>query len=304
MNVVVAGGTGFLGRALVSSLLADGHVVTVLSRRPTPTLPGGAQSAVWLSRAGHGDGAWRRTVYGADAVINLAGAPLAERRWSAAHKHAIAASRVEATAALVQALAASSPRPPVLVSASAVGYYGPLGDEPVTEAAPAGRDFLAGVCAAWEAEALAARDLGVRVVVLRTGLVLGRHGGALARLVAPFRLFAGGPLGDGRQWMPWIHIDDAVGIIRHAIERDAVMGAVHLTAPEPVRNRTFARTLGQVLGRPAALPVPAFALRLALGEMAQALLLSGQRAVPEAALRAGYAFRHDALHGALEELLG
>lgn len=303
MNVVVAGGTGFLGSALVSSLIADGHVVTVLSRSARPALASGARSMPWLSPTGRSDGDWRRVLSEADAVVNLAGAPLAQRRWSAAYKHVIAASRVEATAALVEALAASSPRPTVLVSASAVGYYGSPGDEPVTEGHPAGRDFLAGVCAAWEAAAVPARGLGVRVVLLRTGLVLGRDGGALGRLVAPFRLFMGGPLGDGRQWMPWIHVDDAVGIMRHAIDRDDLAGAVHLTAPEPVRNRTFAHELGRVLGRPAAVPAPAFALRLALGEMAQALLLSGQRAMPQAALQAGYAFRHDDLHRALDELL-
>ncbi len=303
MRVVVSGGTGFIGRALTASLDGDGHEVIVLSRHRAPAVAPGAQVVRWRGGADDAQGEWRRLVDGADAMVNLAGASLADGRWTETRRRAILESRVRATRALVQAMADAGTRPQALVSASAVGYYGPLGDERVTEAHGPGSDFLAGVCAAWEEEARAAEALGVRVVLLRTGLVLGRGGGALPRLAMPFRLFLGGPLGGGRQWMPWIHIDDVVGIIRLALERGDMAGPVNVTAPGPVRNREFARALGRALGRPAVLPAPAFALRLALGDMADALLLSGQRAVPERAAKAGYAFRHADLTRALGNLL-
>src|SRR5690606_31494290 len=236
----------------------------------------------------------------ADAVVNLAGAGIA-RRWTRAAKRLILDSRVRTTEAVVRALQrAGGPR--VLVNASAVGYYGPRGDERVTEREGPGDDFLARVCRAWEAAAVEAERAGVRVVRLRTGFVVGR-GGGLRLMALPFRLFVGGPLGSGRQWMPWIHIEDVVGMIRFALDRDDVSGPLNVSAPEPVRNRDFAWGLGGVLGRPSVFPAPALALRLVMGEAAD-MILTGQRAVPEAALAAGYRFRFTDPEAALRDVLG
>ena len=249
-----------------------------------------------------GTGAWTSALEGADAVINLAGESIGAGRWSAARKQRIEDSRVQATRSLVEAIAASSAPPPVFISGSAVGYYGPCGDEVVTEESPAGADFLAHVCATWEAEAARAASSSVRVVRLRTGLVLDRRGGALPRMLLPFKLGAGGPLGSGRQYWPWIHIDDWVNLVRWAIVTPALSGPVNVTSPNPVTNAEFARSLGRAMHRPAFLPTPGFALRLMLGEMADGLLLSGQRAVPAKALDAGFAFRYPQLDDALASL--
>lgn len=304
MKVVVAGGTGFLGRPLVAALTARGDAVTVLSRGEAVALPPAARSLRWLT-ADADEGAWRRAVAAADAVVNLAGTSLADRRWTPSHKERILQSRLRATGALVAAMADGAAGPRTLVSASAVGYYGACGDEPISDADPpaAGSDFLAGVCIAWEAAAREAESLGARVVLLRTGLVLGADGGALARLAMPFRLFVGGPLGDGRQWLPWIHRDDAVALVRHTLERDDLSGPVHVTAPTPVTNRAFATALGRALRRPAFLPAPGLALRLALGEMADALLLAGQRALPDRAVESGFAYVYGGLDAALADLV-
>ncbi|PZN10023.1 MAG: TIGR01777 family protein, partial [Bacillota bacterium] len=221
-----------------------------------------------------------------------------------AQKERILQSRLRATRALVQAMEAAQRPPRLLLSGSAVGYYGPRGDEVVTETGRPGTDFLSRVSVAWEEEARRAEAAGVRVALLRTGVVLAREGGALPRLVLPFRFFAGGPLGSGRQWVPWIHLDDLVDLITFLLGSDDAAGPYNGTAPEPVTNREFARVLGRVLGRPAWLPAPAPALRLVLGEMADALLLSGQRAVPERALAAGFRFRYPDLEKALRHLLG
>jgi uncharacterized protein (TIGR01777 family) len=233
-----------------------------------------------------------------DAVVNLAGESIADGRWTDARKRAIRESRVEATRALVAAMRTASPRPRVLVSGSAIGFYGDTGDAEVDESTPAGTGFLADVCRAWEAEATKAEPLDIRVVRARFGIILGPDGGALARMLLPFRAFVGGPIGSGRQWMSWVQRDDAIGLVRTAIENEALSGPLDVTAPAPVRNADFARTLGHVLERPAVVPTPAFALRLALGEMAS-MLLTGQRVLPAAALAAGYAFRHPELEGAL-----
>lgn len=299
MHVVVAGGTGFIGRALVDALLREGRRVTVLTRRSEEearrVLPGGAAVVGWQ---GNEDTA--PLPADADAVVNLAGAGIA-RRWTRAAKRLILDSRVRTTEAVVRALQrAGGPR--VLVNASAVGYYGPRGDERVTEREGPGDDFLARVCRAWEAAAVEAERAGVRVVRLRTGFVVGR-GGGLRLMALPFRLFVGGPLGSGRQWMPWIHIEDVVGMIRFALDRDDVSGPLNVSAPEPVRNRDFARALGRVLGRPSVFPAPALALRLVMGEAAD-MILTGQRSVPEAALAAGYRFRFTDPEAALRDVLG
>jgi uncharacterized protein len=287
MRVLLTGGTGFIGASLNRALRGAGHAVTVVSRDPGRV----TSSAVSWDRVGE-------VVRGADALVNLAGAPIAGARWTAAQKQRIRESRVTATRALVDAAGAAATPPAVLVSASAVGYYGPRGDEPLDESAPAGEGFLADVCRAWEVEAERAETLGMRVVRLRIGVVLGPGGGALARMQAPFRAFVGGPLGSGRQWMSWIHVDDVAGLILGALGSERYRGPVNATAPRPVTNREFCATLGRTLARPSWLPAPAFALRLAFGEMAD-MLLTGQRVVPRAAEQSGYRWRYPELLTAL-----
>ena len=287
MRVLVTGGTGFIGAALCHALTGAGHAVTVVTRDPAHI----AAAAIGWERV---SAAVRET----DALVNLAGEPLGSRRWSVRQKELIRQSRVLATRTLVDAIAGAEPRPRVLVNASAVGYYGPRDDEPLDESAGPGAGFLADVCRAWEEEARRAEDLGLRVVRLRLGVVLAADGGALARMLPPFRAFVGGPIGSGRQWMSWIHRDDVTGLVVAALGNDGYRGPVNATAPEPVTNREFAKALGRALARPAWLPTPASALRLALGEMAE-LLLAGQRVLPGVADRLGYQWRYPELGGAL-----
>ncbi|HXH24317.1 MAG TPA: TIGR01777 family oxidoreductase [Vicinamibacterales bacterium] len=301
MHIVIAGGTGLLGRALARAALAAGHRITILSRRPRHP-----HAVHWP--AAEGDRAWWRVVDGCDAVVNLAGAPIAERRWTAARKEEIRRSRIDSTRAIVAAIRAVERPPAVLLNASAIGIYGPRGDEAVTEETPPGRDFLADVCQEWERAALEAAAPrpgsahGTRVVLLRTGLVLDRHGGALPRLALPFRFCAGGPLGSGQQYMSWIHRDDWTALVMSAMLAPGLAGAINLTAPSPVRNAEMARTLGRVLRRPSFVRTPAFALRLALGEMADAMILTGQRVLPARAQAHGFAFRFPELEAALRDL--
>ena len=242
------------------------------------------------------------TIDGAGAVVNLAGESIAARRWTAAQKNRILESRVRATRSLVEAIAKASVPPPVFVSGSAVGYYGPLGDEVSTEETRPGSDFLAQVCAAWEAEASRAATDRTRVVCIRTGLVLEKDGGALPKMLPPFWFGAGGPVGSGRQYWPWIHRDDWIALVKWAIATPAADGAINATAPTPETNRAFAQALGRAMHRPSLMPAPAFALRLLLGEMADALLLSGQRAVPAKAQRLGFTFKYSRLDDALREI--
>ena len=295
MKIVVAGGTGLLGSALVSRLEGEGHDVRVLTRRPRAP-----KHVAWQPDGSAGSA--MGVVNGADAVVNLAGESIAAGRWTAARKARILDSRVAATRSLVKAIRAAAQRPSVFVSGSAVGYYGPHGDEPLTEEAPAGTDFLATVCTQWEAEAKAA-ETWTRVIRLRTGLVLDDTGGALPRIVLPFRLFAGGPVGSGRQYWSWIHIADWVGIAEWAIATRDLTGPVNATAPAPVTNREFAKTVGRVLHRPAVLPTPSLPLRVLLGEMADALLLTGQRVLPARAQQQGYHFRFPTLEPALSDVM-
>ncbi|HYM24343.1 MAG TPA: TIGR01777 family oxidoreductase [Vicinamibacterales bacterium] len=302
MRTVIAGGTGFLGRPLAASLAAHGHHVTLLSRSAdSHGAPASGQplQVAWLPDGSAG--AWASVVDGADAVVNLAGESIAGRRWTAAQKAKILDSRVNATRSLVAAIANARTPPRVFVSGSAVGYYGPLGDEIVDETARPGGDFLANVCAAWEAEAARAADR-CRVVCIRTGLVLERDGGALPQMLPPFWFGAGGPVGSGRQYWPWIHRADWIAMVEWAIATTAVNGPIDVTAPTPETNRSFAQALGRALHRPAFLPAPAFALRLLLGEMADALLLSGQRAVPAQAQRLGFTFSYSRLDDALSAI--
>lgn len=299
MHVLITGGTGFIGRELAASLLADGHAVTVLTREITSSgnrVPNGAKAIRDLARAD-----------AVDAVVNLAGANLGGTRWNPVTKMGFRTSRIDTTRRLVDWMSRLGTRPKVLVSGSAIGWYGPQGDEVLTESAPAGGDFSATLCRDWEAEALKAAALGVRVCTVRTGIVLGPSGpaggGALAQMLPAFRLGGGGPMGSGRQWMSWVHRADLVALIRFLIERETASGPYNGTAPEPVTNAEFAKTLGRVLKRPAILPMPGFALKLIVGEMAE-ILLSGQRVVPQAALDQGFRFRFPTLEAALRDVLG
>lgn len=292
MQVLVTGGTGFIGRPLCARLHEAGHVVSVLTRDPARARVPEARCVDALEQVGE-----------VEAVINLAGASLFDRRWTPAYKQVLRASRIDGTRRLVDWMAQLSRPPRVLVSGSAVGWYGPRDDTPLDEGAAPGEDFAAWLCRGWEAEALKASAFGVRTCLLRTGIVLDRGGGALEKLLLPFRFGLGGPMGDGRQWMSWIHREDLVRLIVWLIGHEDAQGAFNGTAPEPVVNRAFARTLGAVLHRPAVLPTPGFALRLAFGEMA-GLLLTGQRALPAAALAAGFRFRHATLEAALMRSIG
>jgi uncharacterized protein (TIGR01777 family) len=297
LKIVIAGGSGFLGRPLAERLASEGHRVVVLGRRP-PAVPTAALRFVEWSADGSTE-AWAAEIEDADAVVNLTGESIAGKRWSAAHKARILDSRVNATRALVEAIGRAAKPPAVFVSGSAVGYYGPLGDDIATEDRTAGSDFLASVCVQWEAEAARAASARTRLACVRTGLVLDRDGGALPQMLPPFWFGAGGPVGSGRQYWPWIHRADWINLVCWILQTPAVAGAVNATAPEPVTNAEFARALGRALHRPAFMPAPAFALRLMLGEMADALLLSGQRAVPAKAERLGFAFAYTHLDDAL-----
>jgi uncharacterized protein (TIGR01777 family) len=301
MRVAITGATGLIGAALAERLLARGDEVVALGRdagRVAARLPR-ARALGWDPVAGQPPA---EAVDGADAVVHLAGEPVADRRWSESQKRRIRESRVLGTRNLVEGLRAASARPSVLVSGSAIGYYGDRGDELLDEQSGPGGDFLAGVVRDWEAEARAAESLGLRVVLARTGIVLAGESGALPKMALPFQLFAGGPLGHGRQWMSWIHRDDEVGLLVHAIDTEPLRGPVNLVAPAPVRNAQMARALGRALGRPSLLPAPALALRLALGERV-AVLLASLRVQPRAAEASGYAFRFPELQPALNDLL-
>ena len=287
MKAVIAGGTGFLGSALAASLRADGHHVTIISRRPH-----GPDQVAWTDRS---------VLEGADAVVNLAGTSLDSGRWNESRKAEILHSRVQATETIVHAMSESSRRPSLLLNQSAVGFYGAHGSESLTEESPPGSDFLASLCVAWEAAAMKAAWM-TRVVLLRTGLPLDSAGGALPRLALPFRFFAGGRLGSGEQYWSWIHIDDWVRMVRWAIEKPDIKGPLNATAPAPATNRELADALGRALRRPAFAPAPAFALRLVLGEMADALILSGQRVLPAKATRGGFEFRYADLDSALQRI--
>jgi len=293
VRIIIAGGTGLLGTALVRELTRDGVAVTVLTRRPRQP-----QQVRW-DPYGSAASEWAHTLDGADAVVSLVGASI-NKRWTAAYKRELWDSRVRATRTLVAAMKSVRRVPPVFVSGSAVGIYGDRGDEPVTEQTPLGSDFLASLAAQWENEALAARP-AARVVVVRSGIVLDRDAGALPRMALPFRLFAGGRLGSGRQYISWIHRNDWTGMVRWALANDAVTGPVNTTAPNPVTNLQFAQTLGRVLRRPAIVPAPASALRLALGEMAD-VVLGGQRVLPAKAQSLAFAFQYPELEGALRAI--
>jgi uncharacterized protein (TIGR01777 family) len=300
-RIVIAGATGFIGRALVDELAGRGFRLVALTRRPDRSaLPPNVLAAGWDGRT---VSEWRRHVDGALAVVNLAGDSLAQGRWTRTKKERIRASRVRPGAALVEAVRAAGTRPRVFVQASAVGFYGDSGEVEVDEDSPSGTGFLAGVVESWEASTRAVEALGVRRVILRSGLVLGRGGGVWPSLVRPFRFFVGGPLGGGRQWLSWISLADEVRAIRHLIEREDLAGPFDLTSPAPLRQAELCRIIGRALRRPCWAPVPAPVLRILFGAKARETLLVSQRARPRRLLEAGFAFRHPDAAAAVEDLV-
>lgn len=302
MHIVVTGGTGFIGRALCASLQQAGHRVTVLTRRPQEAnrVCGAAVTAVEWSDGGASG--WEQALEGADAVVNLAGAPIADARWTTARKRLLTDSRVRGTRRLVEALSRRTIKPRVLVSASGIGYYGASDDRALDEGAARGQGFLADLCLEWEAAALEAASFGTRVVTLRTGMVLEQDGGALPKMLFPFRLFAGGPIMPGAQWVSWIHRRDHIGLILWALTAPGVSGPLNAVAPGAVTMHTFCDVLGRVLHRPSWLPVPGFALQVALGELGT-LMTTGQRVSPAKALASGYKFEYPTLEPALRAIL-
>jgi uncharacterized protein (TIGR01777 family) len=300
MTIVVAGGTGLIGAPLVELLAAEGHEVRLLTRREMPEitgLPGKVLPSKW-----DGTAVPAGIVDGADAVVNLAGEPIAGGRWTAGRKQRIIGSRVAATRAIVQAIASAGEKPRVLVNGSAVGYYGNVPSGEVTEQSPRGAGFLAETVEQWEQEALRAQSSGVRVVTLRIGVVLAREGGILGRMQLPFKLFAGGPIGSGRQWVSWVHRKDVLRAILHCLERQELSGPVNITAPDARTMFEFCGTMGVVLHRPSWLAVPSFVIRLLFGEMSQ-VVLQGQRVAPRELTGSGFTFRYSRLLTALIDLL-
>ena len=305
MRITVTGATGTIGGAAIEAMRSRGDEVVALVRDPAkarPKLGEGVELQAWPEpKQGPPPPA---ALEGADAVVHLLGEPI-DQRWSDASKREIRDSRVLSTRALVAGLndVDAAHRPGTLVSQSAVGYYGPHGDEPLDESAAAGADFLAGVVREWEREASAATAAGVRVACTRTGVVLSPKGGALAKMLPPFKLGVGGPIAGGRQYVPWIHLDDVVGGLLRCVDDAGAQGPVNLSAPSPATNAELSRTLGRVLGRPAVVPVPAFAIKALYGEMAT-IVLSGQRAIPGKLKQLGYAFRFPELEPALRDVVG
>ncbi|PKM31394.1 MAG: TIGR01777 family protein [Gammaproteobacteria bacterium HGW-Gammaproteobacteria-11] len=296
MHVLVTGGTGLIGSALCKRLVSDGHQVSVLSRRPERVAGVCGHQVRGVGQLSDLNEA------GIEAVVNLAGEPIADKPWTDKRKAVLWASRVTLTEQLVSWIGSLSVKPKVLVSGSAVGWYGDGGDSLITESSPARVEYTHTLCDAWESAAKRAASHGIRVCLLRTGLVLAADGGFLQRLRMPFKLGLGGPIGSGQHYMPWVHLEDMVGIIQFLLQSPECKGPYNATAPNPVTNKVFAQRLGKAFGRPAFIPLPGFALKLALGEMA-GLLLTGQNAVPEKLLKAGYRFRFDQLDTALADVV-
>ncbi|MEW6714276.1 MAG: TIGR01777 family oxidoreductase [Nitrospirota bacterium] len=293
MNILITGGTGFIGTPLSRELCNSGHTVVVTTRSPSDS----KEKLTWNPPALIPS----EVISGFDAVINLAGEPVAPGRWTKRRKELIMSSRIDTTRALVESIKKVSSKPKVLISASAIGYYGAHSDEYVTEDTPPASGFLAEVCKAWEWEAIKAEDLGIRVLRVRIGGVLEADGGALPKMMTPFKFFLGGPIGSGKQWFSWIHRDDVVGIVKYAIENESVSGAVNATAPNPVTNREFSSALGKAIHKPSWLAVPSLVVKLTLGELG-GMLLTGQRVMPEKILRSGYKFKYDDLESALKAI--
>jgi len=302
MKILLTGATGLVGSALVAALARGGHMVCRLVRPQTRAEGGvaGTFDVAWNPETGELGGA----AVGAEAVINLGGASIAGGRWTDSRKKLLRTSRVEATRALVTALGKMNAKPDVMVSASAIGFYGNRGDEVLTEESAPGNDFLAGISKNWEAEALRAEEFRTRVVITRFGIILAKNGGALPKMMLPFKLGVGGRVGSGKQWMSWVALEDVVEIVRFAINNRELRGAVNVVAPEPVTNAEFAKQLARAMHRPAFFPAPAFGLRLTMGEMADALLLASQRVVPNSLLKVGYRFSSPNLGATFGRILG
>jgi uncharacterized protein (TIGR01777 family) len=305
MRVFVTGGTGLIGLRLVHKLIGRGDQVVVLTRRYAAA----RQMLGPECNLSEGDptqpGEWMSTLADCDAVVNLVGENIFARRWRSKFKDLLFTSRVTSTQNVVQAMSQKSAhtgsRPKVLVNASAIGYYGVHGDEELSEGSPPDADFMANICVEWEKVARAAESFGTRCVVVRIGVVLDRQGGALAKMLTPFKLFVGGPVGNGRQWMSWIHHEDMTGLLLLALDRNDATGPLNATAPNPVTNRDFSKALGRALHRPAFLPTPRFALRFGLGEVAN-VITTGQRVLPKRALGLGYQFQYPTIEAALQQL--
>ena len=302
MHVVVTGGTGFIGRALCRSLVQKGHRVTVLTTNGRAALQLFGTFVTAVQWNGRDRGAWETSLEGADAVINLAGAPIADARWTNARKRLLTDSRVQLTRCLVEGISRRSAKPRVLISGSGIGYYGSNDDVVLTETAPRGDGFLADLCVEWEREAVRAAEFGTRVVLLRTGMVLERDGGALPKMLLPFRLYLGGPIMPGSQWVSWVHRDDHIGLIEWVLATPNVSGPINAVAPDPERMQAFCATVGRVLHRPSWLPVPETILSLGLGELGT-VMTTGQRVSPQKALAGGYIFKYPALEPALRAIL-
>jgi uncharacterized protein (TIGR01777 family) len=304
MRIVITGGTGFIGVPLIKSLVRNGHELIVLTRNPDAAQAIGPQSIIFIKWDGRNVDDWAKHGDGARAVINLAGEPIGDKRWTKFQKGWILNSRIEATRAIAEAIKQANAKPAVLINGSAVGFYGDVPDGDVDENTPRGKGFLAEVCEQWEAEAAQASKFDIRVAMIRTGIVLEREGGALKRMLGAFKMYTGGTPGSGRQWVPWIHREDAIRAIEFMISNDKLSGPVNLTAPNPVTMAEFAKTIGKIINRPLWVPVPAFVIKTALGEMAE-MLLTGQKAVPSKLLKAGFDFHYpdidDALSAILEE---
>ncbi|MBW4672146.1 MAG: TIGR01777 family oxidoreductase [Cyanomargarita calcarea GSE-NOS-MK-12-04C] len=305
MKVAIAGATGFVGSHLVERLQKEGTSVVVLSRNTAfaqKIFPhqafGNVEIAAYTPTA---SGSWQDVISGCDGVVNLAGEPIGEGRWTAERKQEILNSRKLGTQKIVEAIVNSSKSPKVLINASAIGYYGTSETATFDENSPSGKDFLAQVCQAWEAEANKVTSSGVRLVILRSGIVLG-NGGALGKMITPFKLFAGGPIGNGRQWFSWIHVDDIVNLIIQALTNPEISGVYNATAPNPVRMADLSKTMGQVMNRPSWLPVPDFAIEALLGDGA-VVVLEGQQVLPKRTLSSGFEFRYPNLQPALMEIL-
>jgi uncharacterized protein (TIGR01777 family) len=301
MRVLITGGSGLIGRALAANLAVDGTEVIILSRSPERVhgLPQGVRAHRWDGRTAEG---WGSLADGAAAIVNLAGESISADRWTLKRKYLILQSRLDVGRAVVQAVGASKLKPRVIIQASGAGYYGPRGNDEITEESPTGRDFLAKVALDWEASTASVEAVGVRRAIVRTGVVLSDHGGALARIALPFPFFLGGRMGRGTQWFPWIHIDDEVAAIRFLIDNETASGPFNLTSPVPLTNAEFGCLLGKQLRRPALMPMPRLVLQLLLGEMAT-VLLDGQKTIPRHLLRLGFKFQFPEAASALKDLL-
>ncbi|WP_309738457.1 TIGR01777 family oxidoreductase [Chamaesiphon sp. OTE_20_metabat_361] len=302
MKIAIAGATGFVGSRLVEQLQAEGHEVVIFTRSPQQASNRFGRAQI-VGYSPLQSGAWQESISGCDAVVNLAGEPIAEKRWTPDHKRTILESRQIGTQKIVEAISQSSVKPSVLINASAIGYYGTSETSKFDETSPAGKDFLAEVCTAWETAAQAVTNTGTRLVILRMGIVLGENGGVLGKMLAPFSAFVGGPIGSGKQWFSWVHRDDVVKLIIQAITDPQMQGVYNATAPNPVTMEVFSQTLGSVMNRPSWLPVPNFALEALLGEGA-IVVLQGQQVVPTHTLAQGFDFQYSTIKPALAAILG